>query len=156
LKSDPLTAVDGICRRVHKLAIGVVHYARYPSDSIHLSRPRSDSDPIIVHSLALCHVKLACRQTRHAQSHRQEMVIAMSIPKKIQRHFLHSFVVPHILSDYRGMITRSKAITVHAMSHAESTLQRNTPLLISLVAHTGINSRTVVDSGFFKSGCSWI
>ena len=51
LKSDPLTTVDGICRRIHESAIGVVHYARYRSDSIHLNRPRSDSNPIIVHSL---------------------------------------------------------------------------------------------------------
>jgi len=32
-------------------AIGVVHYARYRSNPIHLNRPRSDSDPIIVRSL---------------------------------------------------------------------------------------------------------
>ena len=53
LKSDPLTTVDGICRRIHESVIGVVHYGRYRSDSIHLNRPRSDSDPIIDRSLVL-------------------------------------------------------------------------------------------------------
>ena len=53
LKSDRLNTVDGICRPIHESAIGVVHYAGYRSDSIHLNRPLSDSDPIIVRSLKI-------------------------------------------------------------------------------------------------------
>jgi len=33
-------------------AISIIHYAQFWSDSIHLNRPRSDSDPIIIRSLS--------------------------------------------------------------------------------------------------------
>ena len=77
MKSDPLTAVDGICCRIHEFYyIGVIHYGRFQSDPIHLNRPRSDSDPIIVRSLCFINRILLYNVTNHIRECEQSTTVS--------------------------------------------------------------------------------
>ena len=78
LISDPLTGFVAAFMNFITSAIGVVHYGRHRSNPIHLNRPRSDSDPIIVRSLLTCIVNIQTFKHLHPHSHTHRIPIQTS------------------------------------------------------------------------------